>query len=575
MHDLVISGGTIVDGLGTPAYRGDIAISEGRLISVGGTAGPARERIDANGLIVTPGFVDIHTHYDGQATWDAMLVPSCWHGVTTALFGNCGVGFAPVRAEHRQRLIELMEGVEEIPGLTLAAGLDWQWQTFPEYLDVLERLPRAFDIGAQVPHHALRVYVMGERGLRREPATGEDIARMRELTEEALRAGAFGFTTSRTNAHKTRAGEMVPARNAERDELVEIGLALGAVGHGAFGMLTDFDDVDDEFAWMTDLSIRTGRPVYFLLGQSTRDPAGWRKMLRRVQHSREKGGHVHAMVGGRPVGVLLGIDTELNPFSIRPSYEPLLQLPVGERLKQLRCPDVRAKILADSPSPALLARFSALRQVITERWDLLFVMGDELDYEPGPENSVAAIAAQQGRMPEDVAYDVITASEDSFLFFPISGYAEGDHEVIRAMIEDEGTILGLSDAGAHCGSIVDASLPSYMISHWARDRIRGPRLPLERVVQMQTSETAHFYGLYDRGALVPGRRADINVIDLDKLTLGLPEMKYDLPAGGRRLVQRSRGYRATIVAGQITFEHGEHTGRMPGKLVRAGNLSII
>ena len=568
MHDIVIKGGTIVDGTGTAARTGDVAIDGDRIVVVGGTAGPAKRVIDANGLLVTPGWVDVHTHYDGQATWDPMLAPSCWHGVTTVLFGNCGVGFAPVRRQDRDSLIQLMEGVEEIPGITLTEGLKWDWESFPDYLDALERLPRAIDVAAQMPHHPLRVYVMGERALRREAATPDDIARMHDLTAEALRAGAFGFTTSRTDAHKTVLGDLVPGRNAEVAELMGIGAALGEVGAGAFGMLSDFEDEDAEFAWITELAKSTGRPVWFLMGQNSTDPQRWRRLLDGVHKARAQGAPVTAEVAGRPVGVLLGLDTELNPFSIRPAYRPLLALPVAERLARLRDPQVRRAILADQPSQELLKRYSPLRQVITKRWDRIFVMGDPPDYEPPESASIAAIAAREGRTPDEVAYDIITGDEKQFLFFPISSYVEANHEVIRTMLTDDATVLGLGDAGAHCSSIIDAGLPSYMLTHWARDRSRGPRLPLEKVVHMQTQHTASFFGFKDRGVLAPGMKADVNVIAYDKLTLHAPKIVYDLPAGGRRLVQEVDGYVATIVSGVPIFENGKHTGALPGKLVR-------
>jgi N-acyl-D-amino-acid deacylase len=568
MHDIVIRGGRIVDGTGTPAFNGDIAIDGGRLTAVGGKAGPAKRVIEADGRLVTPGWVDVHTHYDGQATWDPILAPSSWHGVTTILFGNCGVGFAPVRPEHRSALIDLMEGVEDIPAPVLAEGLKWDWQSFPDYLDALDRMPRTIDVAAQVPHHPLRVYVMGERAIRREMATADDIAEMRRLTQEAVRAGAFGFTTSRTNAHKTTQGEMVPGRFAEIEELTGIGGGMGALGAGAFGMNSDFEDEAAEFEWITKLGRETGRKVWFLLTDRPTDPQRWRRIMQGVHRARAAGASVTAQVAGRPVGVILGIATSLNPFSIRERYKPFEALPLAERLVRLRDPAARQAILDDRPSAALLNRLGPLIQLIASRWDRMYVMGDPPDYEPRAETSVAAIAARTNHTPDEVAYDYLIENTGHFLFFPVTGYAQDDHEPIREMLTDPGTLLGLGDGGAHVAQIVDASMPSYMLTHWARDRQRGPGLPLEFVVKRLTSETADFFGFADRGRLIPGQRADLNVIDFERLRLHPPEVAHDLPAGGKRLVQRAEGYAATFVAGVPTFENGEHTGALPGRLVR-------
>jgi N-acyl-D-aspartate/D-glutamate deacylase len=570
MHDIVIRGGTIIDGISRSAFTGDIAIADGRITEVGGKAGPARRVIDATGLLVTPGWVDVHTHYDGQAMWDPLLTPSCWHGVTTTMFGNCGVGFAPVKPEHRAALMELMEGVEEIPGVVLADGLNWEWESFSDFLDALECRPRAINVAAQVAHLPLCVYVMGDRAVRLETAKPEDIAEMRRLTIEALHAGAFGFTTSRTNSHKTPAGDMVPSRNAEADELLDIGSALGAVAAGAFGMNSDFDDEGSELAWMTKLAKETGRPVWFLLTDRYEDPARWRRLLAAVHAARKDGARLTAQIAGRPIGIMMGIGTALNPFTVRPSYQKFEKLSIAEQRKRLRDPEIRRQILADQPSEAEVAKLAQFRQLIVKRWDKFFVMGDPLDYEPGEEKSVAAIAAREGRAPDEVAYDYITEAANRYLYFPLVNYVCGDYEPIREMLTDPGTLLGLSDGGAHCASIVDAGVASFMLSHWGRDRRRGPRLPLEFLVKRLTSETADFFGFSDRGRLVPGLRADINLIDFDRLRFHQPELVHDMPAGGRRFVQRVDGYEATLVAGIPIFERGEHTGAMPGRLVRAG-----
>jgi len=571
MHDIVIRGGTILDGSGGEAFTGDIAIDGGRLTVVGGKTGAAKREIEANGLLVTPGWVDVHTHYDGQATWDPVLAPSSWHGVTTILFGNCGVGFAPVRKEHREGLIDLMEAIEDIPGTALAEGLKWDWESFPEYLDALDRMPRTIDIATQIPHHPLRVFVMGERGINREAATAQDIAEMRHLTEESLRAGAFGFTTSRTYSHKTNDGQLVPGHFAEEQELYGIGQAMAAVGGSTFGMNSDFVDEAAEFAWMTRLSKETGRPVWFLLTDRVKDPTRWRRLMQGVHKARAEGASITAQVAGRPVGIIQGIAGSFNPFAIRPSYIPLERLSSKERIERMRDPALRAQLLSEEPSERQLARLSQARQNMVGRWDKMFVMsGTTPDYEPSPEKSIAAIAARANASPQEVAYDYLTEKLDNFLFFPIVNYTDGDHETVREMLTDPGTLLGLSDGGAHCGAIVDAGVPSFMLSHWGRDRKRGPGLPLPQLVKMQTSETADFFGFKDRGRLRPGLRADVNIIDFDGLRLHQPEVVHDLPAGGRRLIQRVDGYRATLVAGIPVFENGEDTGARPGRLVRSG-----
>ncbi len=569
MHDIVIRGGKIVDGTGKAAFSGDVAITDGRIAAVGGKQGPAKRDIDADGLLVTPGWVDVHTHYDGQAMWDPLLSPSCWHGVTTVMFGNCGVGFAPVKKEHRGALMDLMEGVEEIPNPVLAAGLNWEWESFPEYMNELERRPRAIDIAAQIAHLPLRVHVMGDRAVRREVATPDDIAEMRRLTIEALQCGAFGFTTSRTDSHKTPDGELVPSRDADDHELLGIGSALGVTGTGAFGMNSDFDDEEFELRWMRKFAKETGRPVWFLLTDRYSDPDRWRRLLKAVHEARAQGLNLSAQMAGRPIGVMMGIGTALNPFTVRPSYKELESLPIEVQRRRLRDPEMRRKILADVPSDAEIAKLAQFRQVVTKRFDKFFVMGNPPDYEPGPEKSVAAIAQREGRTPEEVAYDYIL-EDGQYLYFPVVNYVTGDHGPILEMLHDPACLLGLSDGGAHCTSIVDAGVPTYMLTHWARDRERGPKVPLELLVKRQTSETADFFGLTDRGRLTPGMRADVNVIDFKGLQVRKPEIVHDMPANGRRFIQRVNGYEATICAGTPIFERGEHTGALPGRLVRAG-----
>jgi N-acyl-D-aspartate/D-glutamate deacylase len=574
MHDIVIRGGTIVDGTGKPAFSGDVAITDGRIAAVGGKQGPARRDIDADGLLVTPGWVDVHTHYDGQAMWDPLLAPSCWHGVTTVMFGNCGVGFAPVKKEHRGALMDLMEGVEEIPNPVLAAGLNWEWETFPQFMDELERRPRAVDICAQAAHLPTRVYVMGDRAIRREPATPDDIAEMRKLTIEALKSGAFGFTTSRTDSHKTPDGELVPSRDADDHELLGIGSALGVTGTGAFGMNSDFDDEEFELRWMRKLAKDTGRPVWFLLTDRYEDPQRWRRLIAAVHEMRAQGLPITAQMAGRPIGVMMGIGTALNPFTVRPSYKKLESLPIEEQRRRLRDPAVRAQILAEKPSDAEVAKLAQFRQAVVRKWERFYVMGNPPDYEPGPEKSVAVIAARTGRPPDEVAYDTII-EDGQYLYFPVVNYVTGDHAPIYEMLNDPACLLGLSDGGAHCTSIVDAGVPTFMLTHWSRDRSRGPKLPVEMMVKRQTSETADFFGLSDRGRLAPGLRADVNLIDYARLQVQKPELVHDMPANGRRFVQKVDGYEATFVAGTQIFERGEHTGALPGRLVRDGQIGAV
>ncbi|MSO66022.1 MAG: D-aminoacylase, partial [Alphaproteobacteria bacterium] len=542
MHDIVIRGGTIVDGTGQAGYQGDVAIVGDRLAQVGGKAGPGRREVDADGQLVLPGWIDVHTHYDGQATWDPILAPSSWHGATTVMFGNCGVGFAPCRPADRAKLIDLMEGVEDIPGIVLAEGLKWDWESFPEYLDALERVPRTIDIAAQVPHHPIRFFVMGERALRHEPATADEIGAMRRLTEEGLRAGAFGFTTSRTDLHRTYSGSNVPAYFAQETEFLGIGQALAAAGRGAFGMLADFVDEAAEFAWIKRQARDSGRPVWFLLTDRLSDPQRWRRLMAGVRQARGEGLPVAAQVACRPVGLILGLLTSLTPFSAKPSFAALAKLDPATRLARLRDPAVRERILHEESTQQLLDIMSPPHRFATKRWDRLYILGDPPDYEPGPERSVEQLAAGTNRSPAAYAYDYLTAGDGTrTLFFPVTNYVTGDHEPIRAMLTEPGTVVGLSDGGAHCGVICDASMPTFLLTHWARDRNRGEKLPLEWLVRRQTFDNATFFGFGDRGRLAPGLRADINVVDYANLRLHAPELAYDLPAGGRRFVQRVDG----------------------------------
>ncbi len=573
LHDLVITGGTIVDGTGSEPRRGDVAVEGGRICALGTGVGRGREEIDARGRLVTPGFVDIHTHYDGQATWDPWLTPSGWHGVTTAVMGNCGVGFAPARPDERDRLIGLMEGVEDIPGTALTAGIDWAWESFPEYLDALERRPRAVDVGVQIAHGPLRLYAMGERGAHNEPATPTDVARMAELVEEALLAGALGFTTSRTIVHRAIDGEPVPGTFAAEDELRGIGRVLGRLGRGLFELAPagvmgeDLAAPEKEMAWMRRLSAAIRRPITFALNQHDVDKDQWRRMLALSDEAAAEGALLVPQVGSRPTTLLIGHQT-FHPFSYRPSCAALDALPLAERVARLRDPELRARILAEKDTVAD-PRLALILSLVMSGLHKVFPLGDPPDYEPPPEASIQALARGEGRPADEVLYDrLLELDGRQLLLLTLLGYSEGDLEAIRAMLEHPRSIFGLGDGGAHCGAICDASMTTFLLTHWARDRERGPRLPLPWVVRKMTHDTARLYGLRDRGVLAPGMRADLNVIDLDGLALEMPHVVYDLPAGARRLVQRARGYTATVVGGQVTFREGEPTGALPGGLVR-------
>ncbi len=571
MHDIVIRGGTIIDGTGAEGFIGDVAIDGETLAQVGGDVGPGKREIDAKGLLVTPGWVDVHTHYDGQATWDPMLAPSSWHGVTTVLFGNCGVGFAPCKPQDHNALIDLMEGVEDIPGIVLSEGLKWDWESFPEFLDALERQPRAIDIGAQMPHHPLRVYVMGQRAIDFEDATEADIAEMQRLTEEALKAGAFGFTTSRTESHRTTKGERVPGRYAAFDELIGIGKAFSTVDHGAYGMLNDFEDEAAEFGWMKQVGQESGRPLWFLMTDRYSDPDRWKRLMGNVHEARDAGTDVTAQIAGRAVGIILGFSTSLTPFSGRPTFASLEGMPQAERLAKLKDPEIRAQILGEENSDVLLNKLPPLQRAIASRWDRMYVLNDPPEYEPKPEAAVEEAARLTNKTPQEFVYDFMAEGDGGgMLLFPVTNFVTGDLEPVHEMMQDEATIIGLGDGGAHCGQICDASMPTFMLTHWTRDRTRGGKFSVEWAVRRLTSETADFFGFKDRGRLKEGLKADVNIIDYDALQIRRPEVIFDLPAGGRRLVQRADGYVTTIVSGTPIFENGEATGALPGKLVRAG-----
>ncbi|MEI6161148.1 MAG: amidohydrolase family protein [Roseococcus sp.] len=558
---LIIRGGTLVDGTGGTSFEADLVVAEGRIASIGRNLSVPRgtPEIDARGHLVTPGFVDIHTHYDAQATWTSEILSSSLHGVTTALLGNCGVGFAPCRPESRDMLVKLMEGVEDLPEVVLTEGLPWNWESFPEYLNALEARPYDMDIATQVPHAALRVHVMGRRGFEREPATAADRAEMARLAREGIAAGALGFSTSRAIAHKTLAGEPTPTLGAAEIELAEIAAGLGG---GWMQLISDFDDpAEEEWERLMRIARIAKRPMTFSLLQRESRPDFWRWILQQVSAANAEGIQVTGQVMGRPVGLMFGWELSQHPFLTRAGFREVAHLPISERVAALRDPGRRARILAEATDPALRARLNNYARIykLTP------------DYEPPPEASVLEQAKRLGREPEDLCYDWMLEEDGrAILNRPLLNYADGNLDAIREMVTHPHTLMGLGDGGAHVGYICDASAPTHMLTHWARDRARGGRLPLEFVVKRLAADNAQALGLRDRGTLTVGLRADINVVDFDKLAIERPNMRYDLPAGGKRLVQGARGYRATLCAGEIVHEHGTATGALPGRLIRGG-----
>ena len=571
MFDLLIRGGTVVDGSGAEPRTADVAVQDGKIVAVGHDLGSATRTLDADGLLVTPGFVDIHTHYDAQITWDPHLEPTGDHGVTTAIFGNCGVGFAPARpgdAEH-QFLIELMEGVEDIPGAALSEGIQWDWESFPEYMDAVDRAAKSLDVGAQVPHASIRTYVMGERGANNEPATPDDIAQMADLVREGIQAGALGFSTSRTIAHKALNGEPVPGTFAAEDELFGIGRVLGELGAGVFevaGAGAAGEDVvapKREIEWMTRLSKEIDRPVSFAMLQVDTAPDLWREQLELSKQAAAQGAKLVPQVAGRPFGMLMGLQSDFHTFSGMPTYRELLKLPLAERVVKMRDPEIKRKILSEDR--IMDHWMSGLGSVPST----VFPMGNPPYYEPTNEDTVEALAKREGREPFDLLYDLMLEDDGKAMFLmPALNYSQRTCDPIYEMIHHPNAVLGLGDGGAHCGIICDASIPTFMLTHWVRDRTRGARIPVEFAVKRMTQDTAQLYGLRDRGLLAEGYKADLNLIDLDNLTLHSPEMAHDLPAGGRRLMQRASGYVATVVSGAVTRENGTPTDARPGKLLR-------
>lgn len=570
MHDLVIRNAKIVDGTGAPAFHGDLAIDGDKVSAVGEVTGRGRREIDAAGRVLAPGWVDIHTHYDGQATWDPYLAPSTWHGCTTVVMGNCGVGFAPVRPSDRDLLVRLMEGVEDIPGIALHEGLKWNWESFPDFLNALEAMPHAIDFGVQLAHAPLRVYVMGERGARNEPATPEDIAGMAKLVSEALEAGALGFSTSRFLGHRSSDGDLVPGTSAGEDEIAGILQAMGESGRGFFQFVAGAGIPQREF-YQTALKYSKAYkiPMSLNLQQVNEAPEAYRKTLDMLERDNADGAQMYGLVHGRTTGILMCLEGSFMPFIDRQAYQALAGLPHAEKVARLREPQVRKAILSE-PSTVEPGFFATMLDDLRDCYEL----GDPPEYEPGVERSFGYIAAQTGRSVEEVAYDALLERDGrGLIYYPQMNYTERNLDATLEMMEHPLCRLGLADGGAHCGFICDVSLPTYLLTHWVRDRTRGRRVSLEWAVKVQTSDTAKLFGLLDRGVLKPGYKADLNLIDLEGLTLRAPEMVYDLPAGGRRFIQRADGYDLTICSGVVAFERGEPTGEMPGRLIRGATLA--
>jgi len=571
-HDLVIRNGLVVDGSGGDPTEADVAIDGDRIAAVGAISPRGREEIDANGLIVTPGFVDIHTHYDGQVTWENRLVPSSSHGVTTVVMGNCGVGFAPCRSDQHEMLIQLMEGVEDIPHPVLVEGLPWTWETFRQYLDVLGSRQYDMDICGYVPHAPVRVYVMGQRGADREPATEADLSRMAAIVRDAVDAGAMGFSTSRTFFHRSSDGRSTPSFEAADAELMALAGGLKQAGRGVMQMISDFDDPEATFDLLRRLVRTSGRPLSLSLLEGAYGPMTlrWRDVLDWAAEATEDGLPIKAQVLSRAIGIMLGHELTLNTFYTCPTYQELARLPFGEKVRELRRPEVRAKILSESADPdptIVLGR-------LAREFDHMFQLGDPPNYEQPFEQSIQSRAQRAGVPPEELAYDLMLENDGrNMLYVTLCNYESGSLDTSLEMMRHSAAVMGLGDGGAHCGTICDGSHPTFLLTHWVRDRQRGECLPLALAVKLLTHGTAQAVGLADRGVIAPGYKADLNVIDLDHLHLHAPEVAYDLPSGGRRLVQRADGYRATIVNGQVVYRDGSPSGALPGRLVRGPQIA--
>ncbi len=570
MTRVVIKNANLIDGTGAPARLADITMQGGLFIEVassGSASTTSAERvIDADGALVTPGFVDVHTHYDAQVSWDPWLTPSSWHGVTTAVMGNCGVGFAPAHPDRHQWLIELMEGVEDIPGSAMTDGIDWQWESFPEYLNSVGGRSYVLDIGTQIAHGPLRAYVMGQRGADNLPATEDDRRRMAELVEDALRAGALGFSTSRTPLHKSKSGELVPGTMVDAEELFEIADAMARVGHGNFQFSPEHIRVpNEEWVWMRELARRTGRTVSVNLSQTDQSPEIWRSVLTRLDEARADGIPMVAQVAGRSIGIMYCLHGSVHPLLFHPAYAEVQDLPMPERLRALADPGRRRRIVEDVPNDG-----GFFQRIVLDKLDgMWLVNGEDIDYEPSREDSIGGISRRTGENPVELILNQLMSDDGhGMIYAPFFNYSYGDLSMTYEAHLHPGTRMGLSDAGAHCGAICDGGMPTFMLTHWTRDRRRGPRLDLEYVIHRQTAQTAQLFGLHDRGVVTPGKRADLNIIDYENLGFDVPRMAFDLPANGRRLVQRGRGYIATFVAGEQTVDRDEFTGALPGRLIR-------
>lgn len=563
--DLVIRNGTVVDGTGAAARAADVAVVDGRIAAVGKFDGAGAEELDAKGRIVTPGFVDIHTHYDGQAVWDKHTAPSAWHGVTTAVMGNCGVGFAPCKPADREKLVELMEGVEDIPGPVMHEGLSWQWETFPEYFAALASRQRDIDLCTLLPHAALRVYVMGDRAIRHEKATADDITAMRKITEGAIRAGAFGFSTSRTISHKTLAGDYTPTLRANEEELTGIALGMKDADAGFLEMVSDWNEPDakSEFGMLRRVIERSGRTAVFSMTQRHEKERSnlWRELLALSDEAIAAGYSIRPVVPPRAIGILLGLEGSQNPFSGTPTYKSIARLPLAERVAAMQNVDVRRRILAEDPIAG--STFPLIRRL---SYAQMFRFGNPPNYLPKREDSVQAVAERTGRTAPEVAYDILIEDGGrNFIYMPLVNYYNFDMSASEAMLANKNTIMGLGDGGAHVGFILDAGYPTWLMSYWGRER---QRWGVEEVIRRLTSDPASAAGLGDRGMIAVGKKADLNVIDYDRVGFGRPYVTFDLPAGGRRLLQKAEGYEATVVAGAITYRSGEATGKLPGRIVK-------
>ena len=564
MYDLIIENGLIYDGKGNKPFKADIAISNKKIAKIGVIEEDSKQRIDADGKIVTPGFVDIHTHYDGQATWDPYLRPSTYHGVTTVVMGNCGVGFSPCKPDQRDWLIGLMEGVEDIPGTALHEGIDWEWESFPEYLDALEKKPFAIDVGTQIPHGAVRAYVMGERGINHELATPEEIGEMKKIVQEAIKAGAYGFSTSRTEKHNDVNGNLTPSITADKDELVEIAKSLGEINQGVLQGISDFYDFDSEFDIFKTMSKESGRPISITVEQQDARPEWWLQLLDGIEEAQNEGVNMYGQVPPRATGILMGLTATLNPFRFHPSYMEIADLPLEERVKIMNTSEFREKLMKEQG-----VSINPLVDEIVNSFGKMFKLGEPANYEPDPKDSFESLAETSNMTAAEIAYQAMLEKDGrALIYHPLFNYQPGDLSLVEKMLKHPYTISGLGDAGAHCGAISDASFPTTLVQHWSRDRNRGEKLPLEIVIKMQTSETANLLGINDRGVIEEGFKADINIIDYEGLTLHEPEIVNDLPAGGRRLVQKASGYDYTIVSGEVAFIKGEATGALNGRLIR-------